>query len=166
MESLVVNEYLKALSADWLIFPETWGISNISGHKKRIDAVIISKQDKNIKFGIEFKRIDIGAFNNFTAWFRQSLVYTQCNFGTIGKIPILIAPSINYEDNLSLKFFCDRIIGEFGIGQIERFYNKEQFCWIYKIKISGNTFYTTKAGETGYFNKSYTKMDFNSRLEL
>lgn len=164
MEAILVEEYKKVLSHDFYWYPEIWGKSTISGKTKRVDAVIISKTNPNLKFGIEFKRVDLGSFNNFTAWFKQSLIYTQCEFGTMGKIPILIAPAFNYGEN---KFDYERFLGEFGIGQIDKFHYKASNEWVYKIQIKGNSIYTSPYnGQPGTFSKVYSKTDFTSRLEL
>ena len=162
MEILLVNEYLNELKNEWHIYPEVWGKSIISGKTKRIDAVIISKANPNIKFGIEFKRLDLSSFTNFTSWFKQALTYTQCEWGTIGRIPILIAPKIDYRGNKEINFMMSRLLGEFGMGEISKefyqFYNKN----VYKILLKDTTIWSSESG----FNKNAIKMDFQKYLDL
>lgn len=160
MEKELVEEYTNVLSEEWHVYPEIWGVSKISGKSKRIDAVIIHKQQPHMKFGIEFKRVDLGAFNNFTAWFKQTVTYTQCEFGSMGKIPILIAPSINYKDS---GFEWRRLLGEFGIGEIEKFYHKSESRWVYKIKHKDTTVWTNNG--VG-FNPIALKQNFQQYLEF
>lgn len=166
MEQATVNEYLSVLEKDFYIHREVPGKSKISGAFKRVDAVIISKTHSNFKFGIEFKRVDLKSYNDFTSWFKQALIYTQCEWGTVGKLPIVIAPCMNYQDNKEAKFLFERMLGEFGIGEIDKFYNKNESRWVYNIKISGNRVYSVAAGDAGTYNQVYLKTDFTKRLEL
>ncbi len=161
MEKEVVNDFLNALQNDFVIYTEITGQSAISGKQKRIDAVIVSKEYPNFKFGIEFKRLDLGAFNNYTAWLKQSLVYTQCHFNLFGKLPILMAPSINYG-NKENQFFLSRIFGEFGIGEISKEYYKVFDEHVYKIKMKDTVLWSSRSG----YNKAYLKSDFTVKLDL
>lgn len=161
MEIDLVNEYLSVFENEWKIYREVNGFSKISGKAKRIDAVIVSKKYPQLRFGIEFKRLDLGAFNNFTAWFKQALVYTQCEWGVSQiKLPILIAPSINY--NKESKFLFSRLIGEFGIGEISKTYYDKYKKDIYKIVHKEVTIWSSHTG----FNEIALKQDFNQYLEL
>lgn len=161
MEKEIVKEYLDLLLNDFNIYIEVTGKSKISGKQKRIDAVIIAKEYPNLKFGIEFKRLDLGAFNNFTSWLKQSIIYSQCEFDVFGKLPILYAPSINYG-NKEQQFMFSRIAGEFGLGEISKEYYKVYNKNIYKIKIKDTVLWSSHSG----FNKAYLKTDFKSHLEL
>jgi hypothetical protein len=162
MEKDLVNEYLSIFENEWNIYKEVKGFSKISGKPKRIDAVIISKKYPMLRFGIEFKRLDLGAFNNFTAWFKQSLVYTQCEWGNSKiKLPILIAPSINYGSKEN-QFLFTRLIGEFGIGEISKTFYKKYNKDIYKIIHKEVTIWSSHTG----FNEIALKQDFNQYLEL
>lgn len=162
MESILVDEYLNEFKNEWHIYREVWGKSKISGKSKRIDAIIISKEHPNIKFGIEFKRIDLGSFTNFTAWFKQALVYSQCTWGTMGSIPILIAPQINYDKNKEIKFVFSRLLGEFGIGEISKDYYNCYQKNIFKVLLKDTTIWSNNGG----FNKVALKQDFTKCLEL
>ncbi len=162
MEKILVDEYLSVFENDFNIYREVNGFSKISGKKKRIDAVIISKQYPNIRFGIEFKRLDLGAFNNFTSWFKQALVYTQCVWGNTNiRLPILIAPAINYVNKESSFVLC-RLIGEFGIGEITKTYYGKYKKDVYKIKHKDVKIWSSHDG----FNEIAIKQDFIQNLEF
>ena len=160
MEKELIIEYLDAFRSEWNIYQEISGKSLISGNRKRIDAIIISKTHPHIKFGIEFKRLDLSNFNKFTHWFKQSIIYTQSNWDSYGKLPILIAPSINYN-NESWSDAMKRLIGEFGIGEIEKLiYHNGLF--VYSIRFKETRIWSNAYG----FNHNAVKMDFKKYLEL
>jgi hypothetical protein len=161
MEKELVTEYLDIFKNEWDVYTEVTGKSMISGKNKRIDAVICSKEFPEIKFGIEFKRLDLGAFNNFTAWFKQAVVYTQCSWDGFGKLPVLIAPSINYGSG-SESFVLSRLIGEFGIGEITKTYYGVYSKNVYKITHKQVKIWSNHDG----FNKIAIKQNFKQYLEL
>lgn len=162
MEQVIVTEYLNVLKNDWVIYKEVHGRSRISGKQKRIDAVIVSKQHPDIRFGIEFKRLDLGAFNNFTAWFKQVLVYSQCEWGESGvRLPILIAPSINYGTKEN-QFLFTRLLGEFGVGEITKTYYSVYNKNIYKILHKEVKVWSSHDG----FNEIAKKQNFIQNLEF
>jgi hypothetical protein len=164
LESHLVEEYLHNLSEEWLITREVWGVSKISGERKRIDAVIKSKTYSHMVFGVEFKRLDLGSFGNFVRWFKQALIYTQCEWQgkhTKQKLYILIAPVPNYcgdEYNEALL----RIVGEFGIGDISKEYYAFEQKYVYKIRHKETTIWSSING----YNQSTIKTDFSKYLIL
>lgn len=160
MEIDVVNEYLSVLSNNWIIQREVEGYS-FTNKLRRIDAVIVSKEQPHIKFGIEFKRVDLGSMTNFTAWIKQAIIYSQCTWNGYGKLPILIAPSFNYGVE-SETMLAKRILGEFGIGEIHKYYNAHFKKSIYQINHKTVRLWCTQYG----FNKITLKMNFQQYLEL
>ena len=115
-------------------------------------------------FGIEFKREELGSFTKFTAWFKQAIVYTQCLWhGRSGdkKLPILIAPTPDYGNN-NYTEVLNRLIGEFGIGDINKVWNSSFKEFTYQIRIKETRIWCNHYG----YNQATIKQDFNKYLEL
>ena len=142
MEKELVIEYLNVFRHEWNVYEEICGKSLISGNRKRIDAIIISKTHPHIKFGIEFKRLDLNSFNKFTHWFKQSIIYTQSHCE-------------------SWAGAMKRIIGEFGIGEIEKLIYHNGLL-VYSIRFKETRLWSNAHG----YNANTIKMDFNKYLEL
>jgi len=165
IEEILVKEYLSALENEWNIVREVKGHSTISGKQKRIDAIIMSKTYPHMIFGIEFKREDLGSFNKFTHWFKQAITYTQCLwYGKNEKkyrLPILIAPTPSYG-NIEMTTIFTRLVGEFGVGDINRFWNGHFKKMVYQIRIKEVRIWCNIHG----YNKSTINWDFNQLLNL
>lgn len=165
VEEILVNEYLSALENEWLISREVWGVSVISGNSKRIDAVIKSKTHPHMVFGIEFKREDLGSLNKFTHWFKQAIIYTQCLWksrsGKEYKMPILIAPTPNYGTKEHTLIFT-RLVGEFGIGDIQKEWNDYKKEFTYRIRIKETRIWCNHFG----YNLAAIKQNFHKLLEI
>lgn len=159
MEQLIVDEYLNALSKDWIIHKEVWGVNRWSKNKKRIDAIIVCKAYPTKIFGIEFKQDKQKSFHYFTHWFKQTIIYTQTEWDGFGKIPILMCPEINYYENYAS--VLKRIAGEFGIGELNKriLYNGVNE---YRIEFKEGRVWCTSGG----WNNSLVKTNFNKYLEL
>lgn len=165
LEEHLVDEYLTALSSEWLISREVEGTSVINGKLRRIDAVIKSKTHPHMVFGIEFKRPDLGSFAKFTHWFKQAIIYTQCLWhsrtGEKRKLPILIAPKPEYGQ-MEHTFVFTRLLGEFGIGDICKEWEDYHKKFRYTIRIKETRIWCNCYG----YNEASIKQDFNKYLEL
>lgn len=73
---------------------------------KRIDAVLVSKQDETFKIGIEYKQNNRKQGADIGSWVLQAIAYTLLDWGRYGRLPIFVAPaiSVNYFG------FVDKII--------------------------------------------------------
>jgi len=174
-EQEVIQDYIQRLSPHWHIHQEVEGNSIISGARKRIDMVIVSKEVppkrvQPIAFGVEFKADQMESMNNYTGWLRQAIGYTQCEWGQRkARLPILVAPFIDrqycgdigktHSDILS------RLAGQFGIGElglVEYPMDYGKGDWQMVIKVSDTRFWSSHDG----WNLSMIGMNFSKRYEL
>lgn len=174
-EQEVIVDYMQRLSQHWHIHQEVEGRSIISGVRKRIDMVIVSKDipPKRVQpmaFGVEFKSDQMESMNNYTAWLRQAIGYTQCEWGLRkARLPILVAPFINREYcgdiGKTHSGILSRLAGQFGIGElglVEYAMDYGKGDWQMVIKMCDTRFWS---GHDGW-NQSMIGMNFSKRYEL
>lgn len=164
-----VEVLINAIGHSWDVWREVKGMSQLSGKNKRIDLIIRSKEFVNgrqLMFGVECKKPVLTSFNDYSRWFKQSLVYTQCLWGNTGiSVPILVFPKPEPHDNRDFTLAFEHIMGAFGIGVIEcveykKDYGQGRMNW--QIKMSNTPIWSTFYG----FNKAMAKMDFQKAIEL
>lgn len=174
-ESELVDYYTNELMPYFRIWHEVDGRSIISGARKRIDMIIESreippKRVQSIRFGIEFKTQQMESMNNYTAWLRQAIGYTQCEWGIKkARLPILVAPFINrdYCEDLG-RMQCDiltRLAGQFGIGELGmelRRHDDGGTIPRMVIRMCDTRFWSSDEG----WNASMAGMNFSKRYEL
>lgn len=171
-ENQLVAIYSSKLQEHFNIYYEIEGYSIISGLKKRIDMVLVSKEKphgltKPIMFGVECKKPDLTSLNNYTAWLRQSVGYTQCRWGRNKvQLPILVAPSLDRDycgkEGEIQSEVMKRVAGAFGIGEIKITEYKKLGKERVSIEMSGSRVWCSFHG----FNKAWSKMDFTKKITL
>ena len=168
-ESENVDILIEGIGQHWDVWREVQGMSQLSGKNKRIDLIIRSKEffeGKKLMFGVECKRPTLTSFNDYSRWFKQSVVYTQCLWGNTGiSVPILVYPRPEPHGNEDFTYAFERIMGAFGIGVIDCVEYKKDFGqgkknW--QIKMSDTPIWSTFYG----FNKAMAKMNFEAAIEL
>lgn len=112
------------LSRNFKIKEEWWG-SHFSGRKVRIDMLIKPKQtsewaNKDVIFGIEFKRGNLDNTGYINDYIRQCIDYSNTKFDKIGYIPILMCPPIFEEHHMTSRFTENifSLLKSFNIGQL------------------------------------------------
>ena len=118
---------LRRLSNHFDCYTEVWG-THFTGQRKRIDAVIVPKEktewlNKDIKFGIEFKSPE-SEFDatKVSSLIRQAYDYIYTDWDEFGYMPVLICPfkvQKVYGGSDGEMNFLRRVIGKFGIGEIQ-----------------------------------------------
>ena len=142
---------------------------------KRIDMVIVSKEIpigmiKPMAFGVEFKADQMESMGDYTAWLKQAIGYTQCEWGVHKqRLPILVAPFIDrsYCDNEGKvqSEILSRLAGQFGIGELGIIkYDRDYGYGLesIKIKMCGSSMWCSISG----WNASLVKMDFKKRYTI
>ena len=123
--------------ADYLskwFFVEKEVCSIDKGNKKRIDIVCVHGSDSKgeFPFGIEVKPRGVKKGREIGIWFKQAHRYTKYQFGSHGKLIVLVAPSISvnyFQEGEGISKHPDdhphhnvsTFLGQFGIGEMKRF---------------------------------------------
>lgn len=135
------------LDKDFKIVYE-WEGKHFSGKNMRIDMLIkprvnLEWANKDIVFGVEFKRGRLDEMNYVNNFIKQGIDYSQTYFNKLGYIPILLCPNLNTSHSMDSRYVMNmrHFLSSFNIGEL--YHTKNGLSIMYADK---HTIWSQKTG--------------------